>query len=757
MKKFLKLRLILTSTIVILLIAGASIVQAQDDDDRGGGSGSIWTTAEDCGVASQDLNHYTHGEVVHIHGRNFSHDHTYSWKIVGQPGGASDDPGQTVASGTIKTDGQGNFCFAAYTVMNDDGGEYKFTVGNKHDNYRVDREEASVSVSIGACSWTKEGGSLELVTISITGASVSITRAEGGSWGPYTTSKSLWLPVGHYTYTWTPTSGYRCPPNPNSGTFVVEECPPASASAAPVGCQWTEQTGAYSPVTITVSNASLTITGNGSGWGPFTSSTSIDLEPGTYNYTWTALPGYKGSGSGSFTIADCTPSFGTASIDAGACVWDESKGSTFTATITLDNASLTINGVTYVESTEIELPCGTYPYTWTANSGYQGGGSGSIDVEGCEPAKVDVIVGACDWTGASSMTPVTLNITGATLVLYETTSGSPVELDTYGPGSHSVSLGTGTFSYAWEANEDFEGSGSGTFETLDCEPGKADASVNIGACAFDEGKSLTLVSINVNGAVLTIDGEEYEENAEVKLEPGDYPYSWEAVTGYEGSGSGTIHVEGCEPASVEVILGACDWLDATSITPVTLNINGATLTLFVDNDGTLTEIDEYGPGSHTVSLPMGSYAYSWVANEDFTGSGEGTFETLDCEPGKADASIILGACTYDNEQSLTLVSVFLNGAVLTIDGQEFFENAELKLAPGEYAYSWVAASKEFEGSGEGVLVVAACDPKGGEDPSPDVAAGGSGPSLIVTLTPALLTVAGVAIAWVLIKHRIKNI
>lgn len=34
---------------------------------------------------------------------------------------------------------------------------------------------------------------------------------------------------------------------------------------------------------------------------------------------------------------------------------------------------------------------------------------------------------------------------------------------------------------------------------------------------------------------------------------------------------------------------------------------------------------------------------------------------------------------------------------------------------------------------------------------------GDGPSLIVALTPALLTVSGIALAWVLIKHRIKNI
>ncbi len=758
-KKYLNISLLFICVLLTMVVAGASAAQAQDDDDRGGGgggSGSIWTTAEDCGVVSQDLNHYVHGEVVHIHGDNLSKNTTYNWSIVGQPGGASDDPGATVASGTIRTDNHGDFCFAAYTVKNDDGGEYKFTVGSKHDNYQVDREQSSVSVNVGACTWTQEGGSKRLVTLSITGASVTITRSEGGTWGPYTSTQTLSLPVGHYTYTWTPTAGYRCV-DPNRGTFVVDACPPASASATPGGCIWTSPTGSYTPVALTISNASLVITGNGSAWGPYTSNSTVDLAPGSYNYSWTAQPGFSGSGAGSFTLVDCEPKIGTASIDAGACSWDEAKGSTFVATITLDNATLTINGVTYQASTTVELACGTYAYTWAAKPGFQGGGSGSITVEGCEPASVYVNVGACDWTGSTSMTPVSLVIDGATLTVFDTTSGSPVQIDQYGPGVHSLSLPTGSYSYSWEANENFTGSGNGTFNTLDCEPGKADASVNIGACAFDEDKSLTLVSINVSGAILTIDGEDYDENAEVKLEPGSYYYSWVAVTGYEGSGNGTIVIEGCEPASVDVVLGACDWIEESSLTLVTLDINGATLTLFSDDGGTLTQIDEFGPGSHTISLPMGSYAYSWVANENFTGSGEGTFETLDCEPGKADATIIIGACTYDNEQSLTLVSIFVNGAVLTIDGQDYFEYAELKLEPGDYPYSWVAASKEFEGEGKGVLTVGSCDPKSSEDPSPDVAAGGSGPSLIITLTPALLTVAGVAIAWILIKHRIKNI
>ena len=542
------------------------------------------------------------------------------------------------------------------------------------------------------------------------------------------------LAPGTYSYSWVGIDGYE-----GGGTGLEIEIPdctpePAVVNAQPGNCKWDENDGSITEVVFAISGASLTISGPSGISGPYTSNISLPLKEGHYTYSWTAQSGYFGEGSDYFDLDNCEPKVSTASIGGGSCSWDETKGSTFVATITLENAWLTINGLTYEDSDEVELACGKWHYIWGADEGYQGGGEGDIEVKGCEPASVDVYVSACEWTGSASMNSATLNITGATLTLFNITSGSPVEIDRYGPGTHSISLPAGSYSYSWEANENFTGSGSDTFNTLNCEPGKADASVNIGACTFDEGKSLTLVTINVSGAVLTIDGEEYEGNAEVKLEPGSYDYFWEAAEGFEGSGDASIDIKGCEPASIDVTLGACDWLDAASLTPVTLDINGATITLFVDDGGALTQIGEFGHGSHTINLPMDSYSYSWVANEDFTGSGEGTFETLGCEPGKADATIVLGACTYDNEESLTAISVIINGAVLTIDRQEFSENVELKLAPGDYPYSWVAAGKEYEGSGKGILTVGSCDPKSSEDPSPDVAAGGSGPTIAPIMT-----------------------
>ena len=105
--------------------------------DGNGNNGSIWTTEGDCGDDTQDQNHFDIGDVIYINGSGFDVE-AYDWEINGQPGHASLDPGDTVASGSVTPGADGTFCFAAYTVQDDDGGEYSVKVGNKGDNYRVD-------------------------------------------------------------------------------------------------------------------------------------------------------------------------------------------------------------------------------------------------------------------------------------------------------------------------------------------------------------------------------------------------------------------------------------------------------------------------------------------------------------------------------------------------------------------------------------------------------------------------------------------
>jgi len=104
-----------------------------------GNPGAIWTTRNTCGSPDKDVNIYQTGETVYVNGNNFDPG-SYPWSIVGQPGGASGDPGQTVAGGTVTLGEDGAFCFAAYTIPADDWGTYNVTVGNKGDNYRVNQQ-----------------------------------------------------------------------------------------------------------------------------------------------------------------------------------------------------------------------------------------------------------------------------------------------------------------------------------------------------------------------------------------------------------------------------------------------------------------------------------------------------------------------------------------------------------------------------------------------------------------------------------------
>ena len=101
-------------------------------------AGAIWTTRENCVVPTvpQNENAYNIGENVWIRGDGFAPGE-YDWEIEGQPGKASNDPNEIVASGTYIVDDSGYFCFDAYEVLNDDYGVYKANFNNKFDNYHV--------------------------------------------------------------------------------------------------------------------------------------------------------------------------------------------------------------------------------------------------------------------------------------------------------------------------------------------------------------------------------------------------------------------------------------------------------------------------------------------------------------------------------------------------------------------------------------------------------------------------------------------
>jgi hypothetical protein len=305
------------------------------------------------------------------------------------------------------------------------------------------------------------------VTYTLDGASLTITK-DGTStvYGPFTVSGSINLPPGNYSYSWTPQPDHSG--TGGSGTFVIGDCTPGAASALVVTGSCSYATGSsLTPVTYTLDGASLTITKDGTStvYGPFTVSGTINLPPGNYSYSWTPQPDHSGTGgSGTLVVGACTPPNATASVSTGTCSWTQAAGSLTPVTITLSNASLTINGVTYTTSQTINLPPGSYPYTWTALPGYIGSGSGTVVVGDCTPgnATADVSTLACTWTQAGgSLTPVTITLNHASFTINGQTYTE----------STTIYLPPGDYDYTWTAvGTNYTGSGTGVLHIGACVP-----------------------------------------------------------------------------------------------------------------------------------------------------------------------------------------------------------------------------------------------------------------------------------------------
>jgi hypothetical protein len=105
----------------------------------------------------------------------------------------------------------------------------------------------------------------------------------------------------------------------------------------------------------------------------------------------------------------------TASVSVGACSFSNGNSST-AVTITLSHATFTINNHTYNSSRTINLPPGTYHYTWTHTSGYTGSGSGDVTVGECRPpATASLSIGTCSYRDGVSTVHVIIAVSHAEL------------------------------------------------------------------------------------------------------------------------------------------------------------------------------------------------------------------------------------------------------------------------------------------------------------------------------------------------------
>ena len=222
------------------------------------------STASDCSVVNE--NHYKVGEHIYFRSSLLFNPHRFNSIGASTPSVPSSFVPVTGVTGDITAT---PMCIdTGYTLQPGDVAlsPFKATVwlegggskNEKSDNYNVDPSAASGGVSVGStCIWTEANGSYRPVTITVTGASLTIYKTGGGTYGSYASTQTVQLPAGSYTYEWTALTGYT---GSGDGEFTVAECPPASATVAPGTCEYDDQALTSSTdVVLTISNATITI------------------------------------------------------------------------------------------------------------------------------------------------------------------------------------------------------------------------------------------------------------------------------------------------------------------------------------------------------------------------------------------------------------------------------------------------------------------------------------------------------------------
>jgi len=130
-----------------------TIEQTMDSKCSGcGTSGLIWTRLNGCGDQNDHYN-YGPGEEVWIEGKGFDPLTNCSWYIVGL--GNSCDVDITLNSGGLSTDENGDFCFHAYTIQEDDCGTYKASASDVNEHFNVDcvdRDEDNYPTYSAGCT-----------------------------------------------------------------------------------------------------------------------------------------------------------------------------------------------------------------------------------------------------------------------------------------------------------------------------------------------------------------------------------------------------------------------------------------------------------------------------------------------------------------------------------------------------------------------------------------------------------------------------
>ena len=187
------------------------------------------------------------------------------------------------------------------------------------------KESPEASATVQGC---QEGDETTPVVIETEGVVMTVTYPDGVTTfthpNPVDTGANpdtyKGLPVGTYTLTYLALDGYEIPTDPPlQESFVIGICDSgkesATASAKLGACTWTLGDGSLTPVTITVTNAKMTL--NGKLYEPKVSTTAetveatfdLKLPPGKYPYIWESIDPdlYTGEGQGTLDVSSCVP------------------------------------------------------------------------------------------------------------------------------------------------------------------------------------------------------------------------------------------------------------------------------------------------------------------------------------------------------------------------------------------------------------------------------------------------------------------
>jgi len=158
-------------------------------------------------------------------------------------------------------------------------------------------DPASVSLELGSCRWSEQGGSLTPLSITISGEGTLTLDGE-----EYTESDEILLPPGTYDWSFVPAEGYHLD-GPGSGSFEVLSCeppPPGGASGS-----FTLYCGGG--INVVLSHARLTI----DDLDPIYENGSYGLSLGDHTYFWEHEGDFEFPEGfltrGVFTIVKCGP------------------------------------------------------------------------------------------------------------------------------------------------------------------------------------------------------------------------------------------------------------------------------------------------------------------------------------------------------------------------------------------------------------------------------------------------------------------